>query len=189
MRIKIDESVLRKTAVFREILDDANRRKDVAPELAKGLSSEFDDSRPIDAEDCAAVNSFLDLGTCLRGDHVSKHASFKTPDLITGGFSTETADEVVYLAECKFNAENPANFFSNPKSFHDLVSDKFRVVDASVWNIYATEKKFFVLFPHRHAETAKHRFHKLQKESEGEELSVVKLFSVCNLTEFRDCFV
>lgn len=187
MQIKIDESVLRKTEVFSEVLEDANRRNGIAPDLACGIREEYGD--PIPKEDKDAIDNLSGLGVCLRGDHVIKHPPHKTPDIITGGFSVETESEVVYLAECKFNTEKPDNIFGKSKEFRRLVSDKFQVVDANIWNIYAPNKKFFVLFPHKNAELAKRRMRALQKASEGDELEIAKSFTVCNLTEFRDYFV
>lgn len=186
MQIKIDPSVLRKTDIFREILDDANRRKNIEVDLKTGILREYKHS--VDPEEQTAADRFADLGVCLRGDLVVKRHEYKTPDLITGGFQTESQQETVYLAECKFNAENPGNLFGKSKDFHERVADKFRVVDADIWNIYAPGKKFFVLFPHKNSEQTKARMRALQRASEGEELRLAKLFTVCNLTEFSAFF-
>lgn len=184
MQIKIDESVLRKTEVFSKVLEDANRRNDIAPDLACGIRKEY--GNPIPNEDKDAIDNLSGLGVCLRGDHVIKHTSDKTPDIITGGFLKGTTNEIVYIVECKFNAENPGNTLGKLSDFRYLVADKFHVVNR--WNIYAQGKKFFVLFPHKNAELAKRRMRALQKASERDELKIVKSFTVCNLTEFRDYF-
>ncbi len=184
MRIKIDESVLRKTEVFADILADANRREGIAPDLSHGISKEY--LPPIPPEDKDAIDSLSGLGICLLGDLVVKRHEYKTPDIITGGFFADTKNEVVYIAECKFNAESPGNIFGKSEDFHRLVSDKFRVLET--WSVYAPNKKFFVLFPLKKTEVAKARMRALQKASEGEELTLIKSFSVCDLTEFRESF-
>ena len=187
MQIKIDESVLRKTDVFCRILEDANKRNDIAPDLARGICEEY--NAPIPKEDKDAIDKLAGCGVCLRGDYVVKHPKYKTPDVITGGFLAGTKNEVVYLAECKFNAENPGKIFGKSKEFHRLVSKKFQVLDTDIWNIYAPDKKFFVLFPLKNTEVAKFRMRNLQKELEGDELTLVESFIVCDLTEFREYFV
>lgn len=186
MQIKIDEAVLRKTAVFCEILSDANKRNNIAPSLEQGILREY--MLPIPQDDQAAINRLSGLGICLRGDHIVKHAGYNTPDVITGGFLAGESGEAVYLAECKFNSTNPANNFCNMKKFRNLVADKFCVVDTNFWNIYAPNKKFFVIFPAQKADQAKSRIRKLQKASEGAEQSLVEQFTVCDLTEFRTYF-
>lgn len=184
MQIKIDESVLRKTEIFRKILDDKNRRAGGAPALAEGLRFEY--LPPVPREDKQALDSFGGLGVCLRGDYVDKHAWYKTPDLITGGFDSSTKSEVVYLAECKFNAGHPGNVLGKSSDFHKSIADKFKVVD--LWKIHAPAKEFFVLFSHGNAEQAKYRLHQLQRASKGEEKDLMESFTICNLTEFKARF-
>lgn len=185
MQIKIDESVLRKTEVFSEVLEDANRRKNIATDLAHGVESEY--SKPIPREDLNAINLLLGLGVCLRGDHVIKHPSHKTPDIITGGFLKGTTNEIVYIVECKFNAKNPGNTLGKLSDFRYLVADKFHVVNR--WNIYAQGKKFFVLFPIEKIEVAKLRMRALKAASEGADRRLLEDFNICDLVEFRGYFV
>lgn len=186
MRIKIDESVLRKTDVFCRILDDANKRNNIAPNLSCGIIAEYKGIIP--QQDEYAISTFDGLGICLRGDHIVKHPVYKTPDLVTGGFLAGTTDEAVYLAECKFNSENPANNFLNIGEFRRLVADKFQVINADIWNIYAPKRKFFVIFPYEKVGQAKSRMRALQRASEGEELALTTSFTICDLTEFREYF-
>lgn len=194
MPLKIDESVLRKTEIFRDVLDDANRRNGVAPDLACAIRSEYENAakkagKRIPKEDDDAINLFSGLGVCLRGDHVVKKPNYKTPDLITGGFLLERDSECVFIAECKFGAENPANNFYDTKQFHDLVADKFFVLNVGGWDVYAPEKKFFVIFANDKSDTAKAWQRRLKNASEGGELNLVESFVVCDLEEFRTYFL
>lgn len=183
MQIKIDETVLRKTDVFDKVLADENKRKGIAPDLAVALSREYKHPDPAEK---FAIGSFSGLGICLLGDYVDKHARYKTPDLITGGFDSSTKSEVVYLAECKFNAGHPGNVLGKSSDFHKNIADKFKVVD--LWKIHAPAKEFFVLFSHGNAEQAKYRLHQLQRASKGEEKDLMESFTICNLTEFKARF-
>lgn len=186
MPLKIDESVLRKTRIFNDILNTPNLRRNIAPDLADGLRFEY--SPPIPPEEEAAISSFKELGVCLRGDHVVKHAPYKTPDLITGGFLSNGSAECVYLADCKFNAKNPGGFFGNTKDFCKLIADKFLV--AGTWNIYASEKECFVLFSKKNAEKAKSRLHKFRKANDGSAVfAFAETLTVCDPAEFRTYFI
>lgn len=185
MPLKIDETVLRKTEIFRKILDDKNRRAGVAPTLAKGLRFEY--SPPVPREGKQALDSFGGLGVCLRGDHVVKHSKHKTPDLITGGFLSAGNAECVCLAECKFNAKNPGRFFGNAKAFRDQIADKFLVI--TTWKICAPEKKCFILFSKENAEKAKARLRNFRKASKGSaDFTLAETLTVCDLAEFRTFF-
>ncbi len=185
MQIKIDESVLRKTEVFSEVLEDANRRNGIAPDLARGIRKEYGD--PIPKEDKDAIDNLSGLGICLRSDHVIKHPAYKTPDMVTGGFLKGTANEIIYVVECKFNAENPGNTLGKLSDFRNLVADKFHVVNR--WNIYARDKKFFVLFPIEKIEVAKLRMRALKTASEDTDRRLLEDFNICDLVEFRGYFV
>ena len=185
MPLKIDEYVLRETAIFREILDDRIRSAGIAPDVAEGLRLEY--LPPIPPEDDAALDSIAGLGVCIRGDCVVENPPYKTPDLITGGFLSGGNEECVYLADCKFNAKNPGRFFGNENDFRKELADKFLVIGH--WDIQTAEKKFFVLFSQKNAEKAKSRLHKFRKASNGSDVfSVAETLTVCDLAEFRTYF-
>lgn len=77
MQIKIDESVLRKTEVFSEVLEDANRRNGIAPDLACGIREEYGD--PIPTEDKDAIDNLSGLGILFARRSRHKTSSLQNP--------------------------------------------------------------------------------------------------------------
>lgn len=213
MKIKVDKDVLKKTAIFKSILENPAVCKGKCPELSEALNKEFKS----DGE--TAANNFQDVGICIRAEKIDFKCSHrnacpdcicfvadngnclhldrkgdckaKVVDIVTGGKDGDV--EYAVLVECKFNANPPDKdktlycFFSWDDFFLNI-AEKFRIRE--LWEIYGNPV-FFVLFNEEVAPLATKHFNRLRlSESDDEERSAcIRQFTICDLVDFRKCFV
>lgn len=213
MKIRVDQDVLRKTAIFKSILENNAVRGGKCPKLSEALNEEFDS----DAE--PATDNFQDVGICIRAEKVkfkcprkNNHSDCicfvadngncsrlerkgyckpKVVDIITGGNDGDV--EYAVLIECKFNANpprgnKPLSYFYSWDAFFRDIAEKFHIKE--LWGIYGNPA-FFVLFNEEAAPAAKMHFKRLRiSESDDEErLACIRQFTVCDLADFREYFV